>query len=518
LPAPARALGADRILSPPQEFIFVDEWPAIKPEDAAIPELDKAQLIAEAEKFVNKYQTFSSWEAKYKVTFRQSPREQGDGTIPEFTSSSQVHTISNGPKWLSQDRKENKGATASVHHKKVTSDGRVVRMILPDVKEGRVKDPSQYRNSGIIPTLVDFLPCLPAESSLASAHFPEVLDILDDPDTKLLPWYTRVGNQTCYVLERTTTLRRPIFRNREEFENWKKNNPEKFAQAGRRVDISPSAKPGDVVVTKTKIRLAVDPQSDFAVSRWALGDHTERPRLTVTTFPLEEIIYGDFHQVANGINIPWQMTYTSYTFDKDGTRKANNQTRVELEEFAVDRQYNPGLFEFDFPDGYIVMDINKGISYTVGDSKQQIDALVAAARRRAAFYDNLRNKEAPALEAYQWVNTAPISLTEQRGRPIVLHFWSLGCAPCMRDMPRLQSEYGHTLESTSGPLFISIHPVVDDNELKQLQKAIDKYGITFPVMVDAPELGRHLPGKTFKKYMEEYITSSSWWMKNPELE
>jgi thiol-disulfide isomerase/thioredoxin len=494
LTAPAKAHGADRDLSPPREFISVDEWPVVKPEDAAIPELNKAQLIAEVEKFVNKYQTFSSWEAKYKVTFRQSPREQGDGTIPEFISSSQVHTVSNAPKWLyqtrketkwlSQDQKERKGKTPSVQNKKVASDGKVVRMILPDVKQGQVKDQSRYRVSPNIPTLVNFLPYLPAESCLASRGFPELLDILDDPNTKLLPWYTRVDGHTCYVLERITKQEKPIFRAKQAA-NLKKDT-----------NSSPTIR-----VDTTKTRLAIDPELNYAIVRWALGNQTELPGSTTAIFPLKEIIYGDFRQVADGTNIPWQMTYTLYTFDKDGAKKVNNQTQVELGEFVVDRQYDPRLFELDFPKGYQVMDITKGISYTAGDSKQQIDTLVAAARRRAAFYDSLRNKEAPALEASQWLNTGPISLAEQKGRPVILHFWSIGCAPCMHEMPQLQEKYGQTLKRTSEPLFISIHPFVDGDYLKELESTIKKKRITFPVMVDAPDLEERPLGITFKKYM-----------------
>ncbi|UCF42512.1 MAG: TlpA family protein disulfide reductase [Planctomycetota bacterium] len=523
LPGPERAHGADRDLSPPRESISVDEWPVVKAEDAAMPEFDKAQLIAEVEKFVNKCQTFSSWEAKYQATLREQVSTSPQDTIPaERITTTEVHLMSEGPKWSYQILQERKGRTPNVHHEKVSSDGRVIHMIWPAWKVGKVKEPGRHRISGNIPTLVNFLPYLPAESCLASRDFPKLLDILDDRDTKLLPGYTRVDGHMCYVLEQTTKREKPIFRASQEAANWKKD----------------TNSPPIIRVDTTKTRLAIDPELNFAIVRWALGIHTELPGLRLTTFPLEEIIYGDFRQVSDGTNIPWQMTYTSYAFDKDGAKKVNNQTRIELEEFAADRQYDPGLFELDFPGGYQVMDISRGITYTVGDSKQQTDALVAAARRRAAFYDSLRNKDAPALEASQWLNTAPISLAEQKGRPIILHFWAIDCAPCMYELPELQKQYGQTQERTSDPLFISIHPFVDGDYLKQLKNIVEKKGITFPVMVDSLGTERLSWGKTFKKYMvfsiptevkidknghfveidEEYITSSSWWMKNPELE
>lgn len=523
---PERGVSTDSNLSAPREFIHVDEWPVAKPEDAPMPELDKAQLIAEVQKFVNKYHTLSSWEAKYKVAFLQSLQEQGSETIPGFISSSQVHTVSSGPKWLyqtrketkwlNQDQNENKSAMESVHHEKVSSDGKVVRIISPDFNQGKVKNPGQHRVSGNTPTLVNFLPYLRAESCLTIKDFPEVLEILNDPDTKLLPWYTRINGHTCYVLERTTKQEKPILRASQQAMNLKKD----------------SNSPPKIRVDTTRTRLAIDQELDFAIVRWALGIHTELPGLRFTTFPLEEIIYGDFRQVADGINIPWKMTYTS-----NMTKKADKQTQVELEEFAVDRQYDPGLFELDFPDGYKIMDTTRAINYTEGDSKEQIDALVAAARRRDEFYDSLRNKEAPALEASQWFNTDPISLSEQKGRAVILHFWAIDCAPCMHEMPLLVEKYGQTLKDTSGPLFISIHPFVDGEYLKQLENVIEKKGITFPVMVDSSEKERVFWGKTFNKYRvfgipteakidenghfleidKGAIASGSWWLKESEI-
>ena len=164
-------------------------------------------------------------------------------------------------------------------------------------------------------------------------------------------------------------------------------------------------------------------------------------------------------------------------------------------------QYNPEFFEVHLPLGYSVVDADRGISYVVGDSEEKNDALVTAAKAREDFYNKLRSEEAPGLEYSEWINSKPIRLADQKGRPIILHFWGLECAPCMHELPQLQKQYGHVLADTSSPLFISIHPFANGNELRQLKKTIEKHGITFPVMVDAPDLGGRSWGKTFKKYM-----------------
>jgi len=104
----------------------------------------------------------------------------------------------------------------------------------------------------------------------------------------------------------------------------------------------------------------------------------------------------------------------------------------------------------------------------------------------------------------------------------------------MHELPQLQEQYGHTVESASEPLFISIHPFVDGEYLRQLKNIIDKYGITFPVMMDSPGAERPFWGKTSKSYRvssvptevrisqnghfaeidNELITANSWWFKN----
>jgi hypothetical protein len=104
----------------------------------------------------------------------------------------------------------------------------------------------------------------------------------------------------------------------------------------------------------------------------------------------------------------------------------------------------------------------------------------------------------------------------------------------MHELPQLQEQYGRTVESSSEPLFISIHPFADGQNLSQLKKVIKENGITFPVMVDSPDTEVRSWGRTFKKYRvfgiptkvsidenghfaeidEELITTSSWWFKN----
>ena len=223
--------------------------------------------------------------------------------------------------------------------------------------------------------------------------FPEILDIFNTPNTKLLPWYTRVNNQICYVLEQKTILQHPLFRNREEVEKWKTANPKKaeaWSKAGRQglvivINLDPRAKPGETREIETKIRIAIAPQLGFTIARWAHGYKVNSGNIQWHIFPKSNIKYSDFYKITKDIFIPKQMVHTKYTIDHQEQRQITHETQLLLEEFVVNRQYNPEFFEVHFPAGYSIVNSERGISYIVGDSEEKIDALTTAAKSRDDF-------------------------------------------------------------------------------------------------------------------------------------
>lgn len=518
----------------------VIEWAVVSPNDVNLPKLTKTQLIEEIKKTIKTQQAFHSWEAKYDITSRQTLRKQKDWTIPEVVNSSQVYMISNGSKWSYEGKQENKTANKTFCvDTRIISNGKTISMVWPGRKEGQVQD-SNRPVFVDLPVLANFLPSLTSELPTINYSFPEVLDILNVSNTNLLPWYTRIDNQTCYVLEQKTTLRHPLFRNKEDVEKWKAANPDQaraWAKAGRyglviNIDLRPNLE--EIREIEMVTRLAVAPHLDFAIVRWAYGYGTNTGNIQGHIFPKAEINYSDFSKVDKSIFIPKLMTYTTYAVNSQEKRQITHETQIRLEEFIINKQYSSEFFEVHFPVGYNIIDSKRGIIYTAGNSENEIDALATAAKTRDDFYNKLRLEESPELEYYKWVNNKPIRLADHKGRPIILHFWSIGCVPCMHELPQLQKQYGHVLENTSSPLFISIHPFANDNELKQLKKVIEKYEITFPIMVDAPDIEDRSWGKTFKKYMvfgiptnvnidenghfaeidKDYVNKDSRWMKD----
>jgi len=131
-----------------------------------------------------------------------------------------------------------------------------------------------------------------------------------------------------------------------------------------------------------------------------------------------------------------------------------------------------------------------------------------------------------------WIVGEPVDLSKHKGRPITLHFWGIDCAPCMHELPRLQDRYGNMMRYSYEPLFVSIHPYVEGEELKRVRRLVKEKGITFPVMVDSPYTGEPSWGRTFQKYRifgvpseiridesgrvgeveRELISEDSWWI------
>jgi len=82
-----------------------------------------------------------------------------------------------------------------------------------------------------------------------------------------------------------------------------------------------------------------------------------------------------------------------------------------------------------------------------------------------------------------WLNSGPLTLTELRGKVIVLDFWTYCCINCMHiipDLKKLEAKYGDKL------VVIGVHSAKFHNEqdTENIRQAILRYGIKHPVIND----------------------------------
>jgi thiol-disulfide isomerase/thioredoxin len=91
---------------------------------------------------------------------------------------------------------------------------------------------------------------------------------------------------------------------------------------------------------------------------------------------------------------------------------------------------------------------------------------------------------APELpDNLEWFNSEPLTLESQRGKVVMLNFWSYGSINCLHvqpDLRFLQKKYPDTL------VIIGVHSPKFENERdsRQLRKAIDRQDVRYPVVSD----------------------------------
>lgn len=507
----------------------VEEWETIPMEQAHLPQADANEVIGGVRSWLKSFEGLTCWEARYATTFIQSS--------PQFREETGFHTISDGRKWYSRQQSQSSGGEPSQPWE-AACDGSTIRVVWPDRKNARIDGAGNNIGWGSAPTLPAFLPQIPGDSALRGrGDLPRTFDCLNDSGMRLLPVCTRVNERICYILERTTKEEYPIFRTQQEADQWDEEHEAELASRDksmpRSVVIDPMAGGEDKVSHRITTRLAVDPKLGFAVVRWTQGIEMHQPYHDIAISPYREFTYQDFRKVGEDIQMPFQTEFTAYGADPKGKREVSRRSRLVLESFVAHPQCEASVFAPVLPQGYGVADTVLGIFYTVDDPQSKIDRLLAGAQARDAFYAHLRGGPAPGLQGSAWINSDPIDLGGYKGRPIILHFWSITCGPCMSELPRLQAQYGDALKFTDGPLFVSIHDHAEGADLAKVREIIKNKGITFPVMVDGPAANRMYWGDTFYRYRvfavpseihidsdgrvgevgKELISESDWWVR-----
>jgi thiol-disulfide isomerase/thioredoxin len=84
-----------------------------------------------------------------------------------------------------------------------------------------------------------------------------------------------------------------------------------------------------------------------------------------------------------------------------------------------------------------------------------------------------------------WLNSKPISLADQRGKALVVHFWTNGCINCIHNYPHYrawQERYKDRLDF----VMVGVHTPEFDSEkdLGRLRDRLAKNRLTFAVAVD----------------------------------
>lgn len=84
-----------------------------------------------------------------------------------------------------------------------------------------------------------------------------------------------------------------------------------------------------------------------------------------------------------------------------------------------------------------------------------------------------------------WINSKPLTAKQLKGKVVLVDFWDYSCINCIRTIPYIRAWAEKYKDS--GLVVIGVHtPEFDfEKQLPNVQKAVQKFGITYPVALDS---------------------------------
>lgn len=104
-----------------------------------------------------------------------------------------------------------------------------------------------------------------------------------------------------------------------------------------------------------------------------------------------------------------------------------------------------------------------------------------------SLLDVVRSKKVPAPELIlggEWFNSQPLLISEQKGKVVLIDFWTYSCINCQRTVPYLNQWWEKY--KADGLVIIGVHSPEFEFEKnpKNVLEAISDFGIKYPVMQD----------------------------------
>lgn len=78
------------------------------------------------------------------------------------------------------------------------------------------------------------------------------------------------------------------------------------------------------------------------------------------------------------------------------------------------------------------------------------------------------------------LNGTKVSLSDYRGKVVLLNYWATWCPPCRREMPTMEEAYRKYKDQ--GLVVVAVS--VDTGATSAIREFLDDYGLTFQVLLD----------------------------------
>jgi thiol-disulfide isomerase/thioredoxin len=228
------------------------------------------------------------------------------------------------------------------------------------------------------------------------------------------------------------------------------------------------------------------------VNRWFVGveDGLLRGKHTYQAELRSEFWMDQYRQVQPGWWFPMRQGYIS--LEHEAPRPfVSGQCDVTVTQIELDEDFPDTLFQLEFKEGVRVVDLRfEGLvtyKFRKDMTEQDWERIRAQGRKRAqedaedkGRLDARIGREAPAFPSEcQWLNTAPLTWRDLRGKAVILQFWSCGCGPCRNHIALLRRP-----AEGSDIVLIGVH--MPDNQIDKVKELMAKYKADGPVCVDVP--------------------------------
>jgi thiol-disulfide isomerase/thioredoxin len=113
-------------------------------------------------------------------------------------------------------------------------------------------------------------------------------------------------------------------------------------------------------------------------------------------------------------------------------------------------------------------------SHSADESKIGTPVILADAGRAAPNFVGIDN----------WLNSAPLNITDLRGKVVLIDFWTYGCYNCVNTLPHVTRLYDTYKDK--GFVVVGVHTpeFPFEKSIGNLQAALKRYGIRYPVAQD----------------------------------
>ncbi|MGE7999130.1 peroxiredoxin family protein [Lysinibacillus sp. NPDC093190] len=101
----------------------------------------------------------------------------------------------------------------------------------------------------------------------------------------------------------------------------------------------------------------------------------------------------------------------------------------------------------------------------------------------------LKNGDTPPDFTLTGLDGKDVTLSELRGKKVVLNFWATWCPPCKAEMPHMQNYYEQSakkdnVEIIAVNLTQAERDVTDDAKVDSVMTFRDSFNLTFPILLD----------------------------------